>query len=273
MKKVVIILALVLTSSFAFAQDAAPAAAPAPAVKFAAAVDVVAPYLWRGIALNSTGKVAFQPYASITVSDKFTFGVWGTTNLSNDSTPNSKDTYLYFKSSYNEFDWYASYQVSPVVKVMVSDYYYDFADVRGKYFNFDNTSTQAIDLSVLLNFSSKGVPLDFQLNTLVGGNDVNVTSGNRNYSTYSEIGYTKSVGAGIDLRAFAGAVVNQSAYYVTDGFKFTNVGLNASKAIKLSEGYSVPVFLRYTYSDRGNYNDSGELKHNFIGGGLTLTIK
>jgi len=260
MKKVVIILALVLTSSFAFAQDAAPAAAPAPAVKFAAAVDVLAPYLWRGIALNSTSKVAFQPYASITVSDKFTFGVWGTTNLSNDAL------------SYNEFDWYASYQVSPIAKVMLSDYYSDAPALRGSYFDY-KSATQALDLSVLLNFSSKGVPLDLQLNTLIGGGDYKA-NGNRNFSTYAEAGYTVSAASiGVDFRGFAGVVVNESGYYVTDGFKFTNVGLNASKAIKISESYSVPVFLRYTYSDRGNFNDNGDLKHNFIGGGLTLTIK
>ena len=268
MKKAVIILALVLTSTLTFAQDAPPAAAPvaaAPAVKFAAAVDVVAPYLWRGIALNSTGKVAFQPYASLTISDKFTFGVWGTTNLSNDAKE--------FNKSYNEFDWYASYQACSIAKILVSDYYFDFAGARGKYFNYDRTSTQAIDLSLLLNFASKGVPLDFQWNTLIAGNDFN-NSGSRNYSSYAEMGYTQSIAsAGIDLRAFAGAVVNSSIYYVTDGFKFTNVGLNAAKSIKFSESFSLPVFLRYTYNDNGNYNTSGHLKRNFISGGMTFTIK
>ena len=145
MKKVVIILALVLTSTMTFAQDAAQVAAPASAVKFAAAVDVMTPYLWRGIALNSTGKLAFQPYASITVSENFTFGVWGTTNLKNDTKE--------FNNSYNEFDWYASYQVSPVVKVMVSDYYSDSPVLKSSYFDY-KSGTQAIDLSVLLNFSS-----------------------------------------------------------------------------------------------------------------------
>jgi len=272
MKKAVIILALVLTSTLTFAQDAPPAAAPvaaAPAVKFAAAVDVVAPYLWRGIALNSTSKVAFQPYASITVSDKFTFGVWGTTNLSNDAT------------SYNEFDWYASYQVCSIAKVMLSDYYSDAPALRGSYFDY-KSATQALDLSVLLNFSSKGVPLDLQLNTLIGGGDYKA-NGDRNFSTYAEAGYTVSAKSiGVDFRGFAGAVVNESGYYGTDGgiyfpnskgFTFTNVGLNASKAIKISEKYSIPVFVRYTYSDRGNYSNNGDLKHSFIGGGATFTIK
>jgi len=271
MKKVVIILALVLTSTFTFAQDAAPVASPAPSVKFAASVDVVAPYLWRGMALNSTSKVAFQPYASITVSDKFTFGVWGTTNLSNDAT------------SYNEFDWYASYQVSPVAKVMVSDYYYNNTKASGltrtSYFDYSATGTQALDFSVLLNFSSQGVPLDFQWNTIIAGNDFK-SNGNRAYSTYAEMGYTQSIkSAGIDLRPFIGAaVINENGFYTLGGdgkkgFTFSNVGLNASKAIKFSESFSLPVFLRYTYNDNGNANKDGVVNHSFISGGLTLIIK
>ena len=276
MKKIVIILALVLTSTMTFAQDAPPVAIPAavPASKFAAAVDVVYPYLWRGIALNSTNKVAFQPYLSYAFTDKLTVGLWGTTNFSNDDTANDL--------SYNEFDWYVSYQITPIVKVMLSDYYYDYPTVRGSYFDYSSNGTQAIDLSVLLNFSDKGVPLDFQWNTLVAGNDYNkvyndggdLISQKRNFSSYTEVGYTHSIeSAGIDLRAFAGAVVNESGYYVTDGFTFTNVGLNVAKAIKISDSYSIPVFVRYTYNDKGNTKTDGNLVNNFISGGLTLKIK
>jgi hypothetical protein len=263
MKKIVIILALVLTSTMTFAQDAPPAAAPAtdaPASKFTAAVDVVYPYLWRGIALNSTSKVAFQPYLSYAFTDKLTAGLWGTTNFSNAD------------DAYNEFDWYVSYQVTPIVKLMVSDYYSDAPALRGSYFDYQS-ATQAIDLSVLLNFSDKGVPLDFQWNTLIAGGDFN-SSGNRSFSSYTEVGYTHSISSvGVDLRAFAGAVVNESSYYVTDGFTFTNVGLNVAKSIKITENYSIPLFLRYTYNDRGNVNKDGDLKTSFISGGLTLKIK
>jgi len=195
-----------------------------------------------------------------------TAGVWGTTNLSDDAT------------SYNEFDWYVSYQVSPIVKLMVSDYYYNNTKkselVRTSYWDYGKTGTQAIDLSLLLNFSDKGVPLDFQWNTIVAGNDFN-GSGDRNFSSYAEMGYTfSSESAGIDFRPFVGAVVNESVgFYYTDGFKFTNVGVNAAKSIKFSDSFSLPVFLRYTYNDRGNFNKDGELKRNFISGGITFTIK
>ncbi|MDD5152118.1 MAG: hypothetical protein PHC28_16835 [Flavobacterium sp.] len=269
MKKVVTILALMLTSTLTFAQDAPAAAAPAteePASKLAIGVDVVYPYLWRGFKLNAN-KVAFQPYLSYAFTDKLTVGVWGTTNLSNDI------------KSYNEFDWYASYQVSPVVKLMLSDYYYDTPLARGSYFNYDETSTQAIDFSVLLDFSEKGVPIDFQWNTLIAGNDFKYDSNDkksRNFSSYTEIGYSQSIeSAGINLRFFAGAVIsNVNAYYLTDGFKFTNVGLNVSKEIKFSESFSLPVFVKYTYNDNGNLNKNwdGTVK-SVVSGGMTFTIK
>lgn len=270
MKKVVIILALVLTSTLTFAQDAPPAAAPAveePASKFAAAVDIVYPYLWRGYKL-SDNKVAFQPYASYAITDKLTAGVWGTTNFTDDA------------ASYNEFDWYVSYQVTPIVKVMLSDYYYNNTKKSGlartSYWDYSKTGTQAIDLSVLLNFADKGVPLDFQWNTLIAGNDFN-GNGDRNFSSYAEVGYTHSIeSAGIDLRAFAGAIMSDdNAYYLTQGFVFTNVGLNIAKSIKFSEKFSVPVFVRYTHNANKNgwKNSDGDVVEDFISGGLTLTIK
>jgi Bacterial protein of unknown function (Gcw_chp) len=292
MKKVVLILALILTSSLTFAQDATTPAAPAapeePASKFTAAVDVVYPYLWRGIKLNSD-KVAFQPYASYAATDKLTLGVWGTTNLSG------------AKDAYNEFDWYISYQATPVVKVMLSDYYYngtkkanDFQPslfIRNSYWKYDINSPHVMDLSVLLNFSDKGVPLDFQWNTLIGGNDFkdiktdtngNITDKKRAFSTYSEIGYTYSIeSAGIDLRAFVGAaVINENGYYGVHrngkaGFSFTNVGLNASKAIKISEKFSLPVFIRYTYNEDIEATSvfTDKVHNHFISGGMTFTIK
>ncbi len=269
MKKIVITLALALTSLATFAQETTTTATPeAPAAKeskFAAAVDIVAPYLWRGIALNSTSKIAFQPYASYAVTDKFTVGVWASTNL-------KKDT-LSTNLSYSEFDWYASYQVTPVIKVMLSDYFYETPNFKNSYFNYNKDAGHVYDLSLLFDFSEEGIPVDFQVNTLVSGNDLNA-DGKQNHSTYAEMGYSHSIeAAGIDLRAFAGGLVNKSSYYVTDGPVFTNVGLNVAKEIKITENYSLPIFLRYTYNDNGNVNKAGELKRNFISGGITFTIK
>jgi hypothetical protein len=274
MKKVVVVLALMLTSSFAFAQDAPAKEEDAPESKFTAAVDIVAPYLWRGIKYSSN-KVAFQPYASYAFTDKLTVGVWGTTNFSNAA------------DAYNEFDWNISYQITPIVKVMLSDYYWPATKnntswERSNYFDYSEGSAQTLDLSLLFDFSDKGVPLDFQWNTFIGGNDYkydNDGNATRAYSSYAEAGYTYSwEKAGLDFRPFVGAVVINGGYYGTDeegnaGFFFSNVGLNLAKEIKFSEKFSLPVFIRYTYNEYGYVNEDDELSHNFISGGMTFTIK
>jgi hypothetical protein len=278
MKKVVVVLALMLTSSLTFAQDApTDVKGDEPEEKeskFTAAVDVVAPYLWRGIKYTSN-KVAFQPYASYAFTDKLTVGVWGTTNFSDAA------------DAYNEFDWYVSYQITPIMKVMLSDYYWPATKKntsweRSKYFDYSEGSAQTLDLSLLFDFSDKGVPLDFQWNTIVGGNDYKYDEdGNatRAFSSYAEVGYTYSLEKiGVDFRPFVGAVVINGGYYGTDendeaGFFFSNVGLNVAKEIKFSEKFSLPVFIRYTYNENGYVNNDDELVHNFISGGMTFTIK
>jgi hypothetical protein len=278
MKKVVVVLALMLTSSLTFAQDTPTDTKAEESTekesKFAAGVDVVAPYLWRGIKYMSN-KVAFQPYASYAFTEKLTVGVWGTTNFSNAA------------DAYNEFDWYVSYQATPIMKVMLSDYYWpatknNTEGSKDPYFDYSEGSAQTLDFSLLFDFSDKGVPLDFQWNTIVGGNDYKYDEdGNatRAFSSYAEVGYTHSIEKiGVDFRPFVGAVVINGGYYGTDadgnaGFAFTNVGLNVAKEIKFSEKFSVPVFVRYTYNELGYVNKDDELIHNFISGGVTFTIK
>jgi hypothetical protein len=288
MKKAVLILALMLTSGLTFAQDTpvttATAEPEAPEPKFTAAVDVVYPYLWRGIKYYGD-KVAFQPYIEYAVTDKLSVGVWATTNFSNAA------------DAYNEFDWNIAYQVSPVVKVMLSDYYWpatkkaheeDSSNSRDGYFDYSEGSAQTLDFSVMFDFSEKGVPLDFQWNTIVGGNDYkyddNENPTTRAFSSYAEIGYTYSLeSAGLDIRPFVGAVVINGGYYGVDasgkpGFTFSNVGVNIAKELKITDKFSLPIFVRYTNNDYGiqkfDANDNlTKTIRNFFSAGVTFNIK
>lgn len=283
MKKAVIILVLMLTSGLTFAQDtpvASAAAEPeAPEPKFTAAVDVVYPSLWRGIKYYGD-KVAFQPYMAYSITDKLSVGLWATTNFSNAS------------DAYNEFDWSISYQLTPIVSVMLSDYYWPATKKnldweKSSYFDYSEGSAQTLDISILFDFSEKGIPLDFQWSTFVGGNDYRYDdNGNRSraFSSYAELGYTYSLkSAGLDIRPFVGAVVINGGYYGIDasgkaGFTFSNVGVNLAKEIKISENYSLPIFIRYTNNDYGVQefdNDENLTKtvRNFFSAGVTFNIK
>lgn len=288
MKKAILILTLLLTSSLAFAQDVSVVTASQEAEeaepKFTAAIDVVHPYLWRGVKYNGD-KVAFQPYMNYAFTDKLSVGVWATTNFSN------------AVDAYNEYDWSISYQITPIISIMLSDYYWpatkkaneeDSANSRDPYFDYSEGSAQTLDMSILLDFSEKGVPIDFTWSTLIGGNDYNYdadgNSTTRAYSSYAEVGYTYSLEKiGVDFRPFVGAVVINGGYYGTDangeaGFTFSNVGLNVAKEFKISENYSLPVFVRYTNNDYGvqEFDENDNLTktvRNFFSCGVTFTIK
>jgi hypothetical protein len=287
MKNNLLLLAFMLTAASSFAQDAKKEAAPN---KLTAAVDVVYPYLWRGVKYYGD-RIAFQPYANYAVTDKLTLGVWGSTNLSEQA------------NSYNEFDWSVTYAVTPVLKVMVSDYYWPATKANGgsrtNYFNYEANSAQTLDLSIMLNFTDKGIPVDFLWSTIFGGADYKnmeydandnyiAGTGKRAYSSYAELGYTwspKSVG--LDIRPFIGAVINNGGYYPATGddsdndgnldikaFQFTNSGVNIAKVFHLNGGYDFPVFVRYTYNDNGfaNPNTLGEPMKNFFSAGMTFKI-
>lgn len=282
MKKVVLILAIALTSCLTFAQEIVTVPDSLKVEKeskLTAAVDVVYPYLWRGIKYYGD-KIAFQPYVNYAVTDKLSLGIWGTTNFSEN------------EKAYQEFDWNISYQITPVVKVMLSDYYFpatknNFDWERSSYFDYSEGSAQSLDLSLLLDFSDKGVPIDFQWNTFIGGNDYKYdVNGNRSraFSSYAEIGYTYSIEKiGIDFRPFIGAVVINGGYYGVDangeaGFTLSNIGINIAKEIKICKNYSIPVFVRYTNNDYGvqEFDSNGNLSktvRNFFSAGMTFTIK
>ncbi len=246
--------------------------------KFSASVDIVYPYLWRGLKYYGN-KIAFQPSLAYDITDKINVGVWATTNFSNAA------------DAYNEFDWSISYQLTPTVAILLSDYYWPSTKnnddwEKNPYFDYSEGSAQTLDLSVLLDLSEKGIPIDFQWSTLIGGNDYKYDVNQirkRAFSSYAEIGYTYSVKKlKLDFRPFIGAAIINGGYYGTDsngvaGFTFSNVGVNLAKAIKITETFNMPTFIRYTYNDFGiqQFNVNGSITktvRNFISAGVSLHV-
>lgn len=252
--------------------------------KLTAAIDVVYPYLWRGIRYYGN-KVAFQPRINYSFADKLSFELWATTNFSN------------AKDAYNEFDWTIYYQVSPIVNISLSDYYWpatkkaneeDFTNSRDSYLDYSEGSAQSLDLSISLDFTENGLPIDFLWSTLIGGNDYNYNDDenptSRAFSSYTEVGYTYSFKkATIEVRPFVGAAIINGGYYgnKTDGsagFSFTNVGVNIVKEFSISEKYSLPIFIRYTNNDYGvqEFDSDDNLTRtvrNFFSFGVTFTLR
>ena len=82
---------------------------------------------------------------------------------------------------------------------------------------------------------------------MVWGADKDV-EGDQAYSTYIEAAYPFSVKT-FDLVAMVGASPWKSAAnYLNDGFAVTNVSLRASKDIRISERFSIPVFTQVLWN-------------------------
>lgn len=271
---------LVLPVNLIFSQTDVPEQSesePESSHKFSATVDIVYPYLWRGLKYYGN-KIAFQPSLAYDVTDKINIGVWASTNFSNAA------------DAYNEFDWSVTYQFSPMMGISLTDYYWPSTKnnvdwEKSAYFDYSEGSAQTLDLSLLLDFSEKGMPLDFQWSTLIGGNDYSYDKNlkrKRAFSSYAEIGYTYSPEKmELDFRPFVGAAIINGGYYGTDakgvaGFTFSNIGINIAKVIKINT-FNLPTFVRYTYNDYGiqQFDGDGELTQtvrNFVSAGVSLNL-
>ena len=77
--------------------------------------------------------------------------------------------------------------------------------------------------------------------TNFAGNDGVNKDGKRAYSSYVELAVPFSL-AGVDWTATAGAVPYATSFYGTSGFAVTNVSLKATKDIKVTDSFSIPIF-------------------------------
>ena len=72
------------------------------------------------------------------------------------------------------------------------------------------------------------------------GNDYK-EDGTRAYSSYMEIVVPFKLSA-VDWTATVGAVPSSSVQYATNGFAVTNVALKATKDIRITDTFSIPLF-------------------------------
>ena len=77
------------------------------------------------------------------------------------------------------------------------------------------------------------------------GNDGYNKSEKRAYSTYLELAAPFKF-VTCDWVATIGAVPMATEYYGTSGFSVTNVGIKATKDIKVTDSFSIPVFAQVT---------------------------
>ena len=209
MKKIVLMALMFATGMSATAQDE---------VETTVAADVVSTYVWRGM---ECGSAAIQPTLGIGYKG-LTLSAWGSYGLvdTNDA---------------KEFDLTLAYSTGGF-NIGITDYWFNTPEER--YFLYDaNKTSHIFEANIGYDFG----PAAIQWFTNFAGNDGYNKDGKRAYSSYVELSAPFKL-ASVDWSAAVGAVPYATDFYGVDGFAVTNVSLKATKDIKVTDSFSIPVF-------------------------------
>ncbi len=218
MKKLMILAMGMMLSSTTFAQDE---------VETTVSSDIVSSYIWRGLDL---GGVSVQPTLGVGYKG-LSLTAWGNVGL---AEPN--DT--------KEFDLTLGYTLGNL-NIGITDYWFsempNGGDLGGRYFKYNAHSTNHVfegNIGYDFGFAS------LQWYTNFAGNDYK-ENGKRAYSSYFEASVPFKLSA-IEWTATAGAVPYTSPQYGTSGFAVTNLTLRATKEIKITDTFAIPIFGQLT---------------------------
>lgn len=170
-------------------------------------VDFASRYVWRGLEFSDSPAV--QPYAEYT-SGNFTLGAWASYETGGQVVG-------------QEFDIYASYAFG-AFSIGLTDYAFPVDGASDGYFMIKNHIGEAN-----LNFDGvEGFPLSISFNVNIYNDDEN--------SIYTEFGVPMKVGD-TEVGLFAG--LGNEMYTTDSDFKLMNIGLSASKDIKVTDEFSL----------------------------------
>jgi hypothetical protein len=190
-------------------------------VETTVAADVVSQYIWRG---QDLGSVSLQPTLGIGYKG-LSLSAWGSVGLSEPA-----DT--------KEFDLTLAYTAGGF-NVGLTDYWFNAGlDPEGRYFKYDAHGTNHVfEANIGYDFGVASL----QWYTNIAGNDGENKDGKRAYSSYVEATVPFKL-ATVDWAATAGAVPFATTFYGTTGFAVTNLSLKATKDIKVTDTFSIPIF-------------------------------
>lgn len=213
MKKLLIITAILFTAAVtAKAQDT---------LETTIGTDLVSQYVWRG---QDLGGVSVQPTLGIGYKG-LSLSAWGSAGLSNPA-----DT--------REFDLTLAYTIGGF-NIGVTDYWFNAGlDPLNRYFAYAADCTNHVfEANIGYDFGFASL----QWYTNFAGNDGLTPAEKRAYSSYVEVNVPFVLG-GVDWTATAGAVPFATDFYGVEGFGVVNVALTASKDIRITDSFSIPVF-------------------------------
>ncbi len=222
MKKIALFALGLVMSLATFAQDE---------VEATIGGDIVSQYIWRG---QDLGNAAIQPTLGIAYKG-LSLSAWGSYGIAN-----SDDT--------KELDLTLTYTIGGF-NMGITDYWTnDGGDPDARYLKYEAHSTNHVfEANVGYDFGFASL----QWYTNFAGDDGLNKNGKRAYSSYFEAIVPFKL-ATVDWTAIAGVVPYATDYYNewTSGFSVTNVALKASKDIKITDTFSVPIFAELSANPR-----------------------
>ena len=212
MKKIVLFACGLVMSMTAIAQDK---------IETTIGTDIVSQYIWRG---QDLGSVSVQPTLGIGYKG-LSLSAWGNVGLSDPADTKELDLTLgYATGGFN---------------IGITDYWTnDGGDPAARYFRYNAHGTNHVFEGTIgydFGFAS------LQWYTNFSGNDGVNKDGDRAYSSYVEANVPFKL-ASVDWTATAGAVPFATDFYGTTGFAVTNLALKATKDIKVTDSFSIPIF-------------------------------
>ena len=204
----------------------APAAMAQDKVETTIAADVVSQYYWRG---QELGEISLQPTLGIGYKG-LSLTAWGSIGISEPS-----DT--------KEFDLTLAYEKDGF-HIGVTDYW--FNSPNEKYFAYKAHETSHV-FEANIGYDFGPVALNWYTN--FAGNDATIDPETgeydkdaRKYASYVEATAPFKLG-GCDWEAAVGAVPYKTGFYSkANGFAVTNVSVKATKDLKITDSFSIPVF-------------------------------
>ena len=214
MKKTILFAMGLAMSMMAFAQGE-------DKVETTLGADFVSSYIWRGQDLGST---AVQPTFGVGYKG-LSLTTWGSYELVNPA-----DT--------KEFDLTLAYTIGGL-NIGVTDYWFTAGgDPDGRYFRYNAHGTNHVfEANIGYDFGVASL----QWFTNFAGNDGVNKDAKRAYSSYVEATVPFALG-GVDWAATAGVVPFATDFYGTTGAAVTNLSLKASKEVKVTDTFRLPVF-------------------------------
>lgn len=222
MKKIVLFAMGLVMGMTALAQDK---------VEATISGDLVSSYIWRGL---DCGDVSIQPTLGVSYKG-LSLTAWGSVGLSN-----SNDT--------KELDLTLSYTTGGF-NIGITDYWFNVGlDPENRYFKYDAHGTNHVfEANIGYDFGL----VSLQWYTNFAGNDGLNKNGKRAYSSYFEANVPFKL-ATVDWSATVGIIPYATSFYNewTSGFSVTNIALKASKDIKITDSFSIPLFAQLVGNPR-----------------------